>query len=310
MRVMLLLLVWSGIATAQPAPGLDRETSVKVLWGRFSIQLPKRMVVVPNPRDSFGLALPAVLATRAELDDGDGKFVMVVTDTLAHVQGDFSNAVTRELAITGVGLDKLTQDEHLGFWAVHVDPPLPRNATDPNLVHATYVRGADGRATVFAFYLFGRELRAYAGSWARLARDATATIGYHSDAGLFDRESTMMLGDKRASATAPSSWFVFSLYGDRLRTEGLLLRELGRLGWKSRTCVVDNGVLIAPRGARPSETRWLGKPATWRSWQTKSDHQAEIEVKFGDVRAHAWCTAPTAEGLREAQRIVGEMTVQ
>lgn len=305
----LILLLCSSLAAARPAPGLDRDTKHRVLWDRFSIELPFGMTVVPNPRDSVGLALPKVLSTRAVLDESDGRFVMIATDTLTHMPYDFQAAVTREMSRMGMDA-KITQDEHLGFWAVHVDPVPPRKATDPNLVHATYVRGPDKRVTVFAFFLIGDSLLPYADSWARVARDATSSIAYRADAGAWDREGSMRAGEGALSITVPRPWAVFGLVGDQNRTEGLLLREEGLLGVVSGTCNVDTSLSRAPRTAASRPARWLGRDASWRTWQTKSVLQAEIEVKFGDLRIRGWCTAGNADGLREAQRIVGEMTMR
>jgi hypothetical protein len=308
MRWWILVVLASGAAAAQPAPNLDKTVKHEVLWGRFSIELPRTMRVVPNPRDSLGLALPRTLSTRAVLDEEGGRFVMIVTDTLMRMPYDFKSAVIRELSGSVIEA-KIAEDQHRGYWAVHVDPVLPRTAADPNLVHATYVKGPDDRVTVFAFYLFGDELRPYAESWARAARDAAAGITYRSDVGILDREGTMMVGDKLLTITVPRPWAVFGLVTERGRGEGLLLREEGRLGVPAGACTIDRGLSTAPLRVGSTPARWLGRPTRWRHWQTNSDQQAEIEVKFGDLRVRTWCSAGNADGLREAQRIVGEMTI-
>lgn len=305
----LLLLVMTTSAAAQPAPGLDRMQH-RVLDGQFSMRLPRGMRITPNAPDSVGLTLPREIAARAALDEEHGRFVMTAIDTMTFVDGDFLSAVKAELAATNVAASRVEQIKGPELTIVTVEPELPRTTADPNLVHAAYVKTPDRQVVVFAFYLFGDDFRTYAESWARVAADAITSLAYQGDPPARDIVGTMMGGDEILAARVPNGWFVFGLYAEKLRTEGLWLRERVALGQASRTCKIDRSLSTAPARRATTTTRWLGKTTFWRTWQSNSDYQAEIEVKFGDQRVRAWCTARSAAGLREAQRIVAEMTVQ
>lgn len=304
MRLLLALLALSKIAVANPAPHQLEDKLAGVLLGRLGIRLPIGMKVVANPADLTGLMLPRTLSSRAVLEEDGGRFVMTAVDTLTFVDGSFKKAVEAEL---GGMTAKLREGDLDGTPAVFVDPVLPRGVDDSNLVHAVYLKAGDRHVIAVAFYVFGEPLRTYVESWARAARDSTATLRDSGSAPAFDIAGSMMVGERTLTVDVPDRWYVFGLAAGRLETVGLLVRERVALGIPSRSCTVDRSLSTAPGRVISNPVRWLGMPTRWRVWQTNSDHQAEIEVKFGDLRVRGWCTARTAQGLREAMRIVGEM---
>ncbi len=303
----LLVLLWSAVAVADAPTALD-PIAHSILWGRFSIQLPEGMRLTPNPTDSIGLTMPRAFAARAALDVPNGRFVMTAMDTLTFVDGDFVSAVKRELATNGVAVAALREVKRRDSRIVVVDPVLPRRATDSNLVQAAYIKGEDRQVVVFGFYILG-DARIDAEGWAQIARDAIDTLTDEGGTPVLEIAGSMIAGDHTLSITVPLRWLVFGLSADQHRTEGLLLREKVALGNPGRSCTIDRSLSTAPLRVTTSPSRWLARPAIWRTWQVNSSHQAEIEVKLGDTRVRAWCTAKTVGGLREAQRIVGEMTL-
>lgn len=310
---LLLLVLWCSVAAANPAPTRLDPMTHSVLWGRFSLQLPAGMRVVPNPADSSGLTMPRGIAARAVLDEDHGRFVMTAMDTLTFLDGDFVSAVKIELAANRVAIGDegraIYEVKRRGFRIVLVEPVLPRNATDSNLVHVAYVKTQGQEVIAFGFYVFGDGLRAHAESWAGIAQSAMLTLEDAGGSSSLEIAGSMMAGERTLSVTVPNRWYVFGLHAGQLRTEGLLLRERVALGSPARSCSIDRSLSTSPGRVTTAPARWLDKQGTWRVWPTKTGHQAEIEVKVGDARVRAWCTAPTVGGLREARRIVGEMTL-
>lgn len=310
MRIALcLLLLLVGKAAASPAPLTLERRPVPVLWDRFDIRLPVGMKLVASPRDSLGLGLPRSVSTRAELVRDDGHVVMTIADTFTVMSGDFVRAVRAELVANRVGTSAVSAVKLSNTRAVIVEPPLPRMANEPNMIAAGYIRARDGRVVVVAFYVFGSLLEDIE-DWAWIARQSIESIEDNEASAHVTRHDAMVVGDRVAQLIVPDGWALHGLFANELRNVGLMVYETVELGTPARTCSIDNGGRAAPTSAPGVRMDLLGATGTWRTWRTKNRFHGEILVVVAGQSLRVACSAPSADGVSGARRIVAEMTLQ
>jgi hypothetical protein len=325
MRLAILTLaVLTSTSAAEPLELSLAKRSTAVLGDRFFLQLPVGMRVVGNPQDTSGLALPRWASTRAELEidrpladvatwpEWRAKLVMVAWDTYAHARdllpdvradldrqgGVLSEAALRDLKLPAGPLPRPR--------VIGVDPPLPRRANQPNLIHAAYAADGDGGVVVIAFYAFGNVIDEIA-EWALIARMCTATLelGNKDLTGHLGR-SWLRLEGKSLEIPAPVGWRV--AIAQSQDAGAAYIHATVALGNGPASCVVDQNIANAPANARTERARLLETAATWRTWNDAKRLHAEAIVAVRDrPRLRIACEASSAVELRELQSAVAKI---
>lgn len=169
------IVVAACVALAAPARAdspdkLPVDTAAELLGGRLVVKLPKAMKLEPRGHDIMSADASPEEETRAVLNLGKARFVMMTSEELATVGTDFKAQVATQVDKTAK-LEAVAVAKPLVAYAF---APTPTTDQDANLVYTSWIAHPDGTVQLVAFYVNNDGAREAAAAWTTLARKSRA----------------------------------------------------------------------------------------------------------------------------------------
>ena len=298
---LLALLAVSSPAFAGPA-GLALDHDQPLLAGRLNVKLPAAMKASPRGHSLMSADQSGEDETRALMDLGTARFVMMAYEPYLATGSDFAAAVAAEEKAEGRDQDKL---EPLAvarpLVAIAAIPPATKGDGDANLVLSVWVASPDHTAQLVEFYVNPDGAKDSA-QWLALAQKIAKTI----TAG--KRKLDLGAGERKLGSLAikvPQGWSVATQEGPDFVVYHL--RSLGTLGGAGpQTCGVYVGGYpsfqykqadVDPKAVKASPGKLLGTTVQWQTWSTGDGVMSEAMAPHGGETVHVFCAAKTAADL-------------
>ncbi|HET7500776.1 MAG TPA: hypothetical protein VFK02_07230 [Kofleriaceae bacterium] len=334
MRARLLVvaaLVLSRTADAAPPPrppavpaaatapdSLPLTQNVQLLGGRLGATLPAAMKLEARRRSIMSAEAAAEDETRAVLDHGAARFVMMTYELFALAGPDLAASIrddrkaqgqsTRDLRLVPLSLAR-------PLTALADIPPPTTGDADANLVYAAWVASPDGTVQYLAFYVNPAGAKTDAASWALLARQIVQrlTAGKRT---LDTKAAAHKLGAGTETVTVatPDGWIVTTQPGPDFTVHHL--RKLARLGGPAVSCGIylgdhpsfqhrQSGIDAAK--VKTSPATLFRAATTWQTWSADGSRftsEAMTRHPGGSATVHAWCSADTEPELTDLRKII------
>jgi len=307
---LLLFSVALSAAPSGPAPpDTLAATRTHLLGGHITVALPVGMKIEARRADLMSAPAPDQDETRAVLDVGKVRLVMMANERYAFASGDPRAAVQADLAkgFPKAKLEALTLAQPLRGYGAAITLP---EVGEANLVYVAYLINADGSVQQVAFYV-NPEGTQHAADWTALARKiaASASAGArHLDA----KGGARALGPLRI--TLPQGWVTHSQPGPDFAV--YRLTKLTPLGSSPLTCGIYLGGYPAfqfrQAGIDASQTRQvkgalLGGVTEWVVWRHDGRSETEAMAKHAGQRVHVFCSADAEADLAGLRQLAATL---
>jgi hypothetical protein len=183
MRATLLVLAATlsaraAVAAPDTPAGLALTQKVQLLGGRLEAALPAAMKLEPRGHGIMAAGAAGEDETRAVLDLGKARFVMMTYEVFALTGSDLPAAIAAHKKAQGEST-KTLKLEPLAvarpLTAIADIPPATSGNADANLVYAAWIGNTDATVQLITFYVNPDGARA-AASWAQLARSIALSL--------------------------------------------------------------------------------------------------------------------------------------
>jgi hypothetical protein len=309
----------STAGAAPDAPGkLKLTQKVELLGGRLEATLPAAMKLEPRSHGVMAAAAADEDETRAVLDLGKARLVMMTYDVFALTGTDFKAAIkAQKLAqgesITGLQLEPLAVARPL--TAIADVPPLPKGTAEANLVYTAWIGNTDTSVQRIAFYLNPEAARTAAAAWAQLAR--AIVLGLKPAGRTLDTRATsrkLGAGHDALTLATPDGWTMTTQPGPDFAVYHL--RKLAILGAPAVSCGIYLGGHasyqfsqsgIDPAKVKTSPAKLLRSPTLWQTWTADGSRfttEAMASRPGGSVTVHTWCSADTEAALPDLRKML------
>ena len=290
-------------AAAGPGPaGLAADTPQELLGGRLTVKLPKAMALVPRAHDIMSAPESGEDETRAMLDLGSARFVMMTYEPYLAAGPDFKAAVAAEAKAEAMTVDKIEPVAVAKpLVAFAVVPPAPKGSEDANLLLSVWIESADHTAQLVEFYV-NPDGAKDAAAWTALARRIATTLA-PGKRKLDLAAGARKLGD--LTLAVPAGWSLATQAGPDFTVYHL--RALGTLGGDGpSTCGVYVGDFpsfqyeqagIDTKTVKSTPGKLLGTKVDWKTWSTAQAAMTEAMAPHGGAKVHVFCTAKTDASL-------------
>ncbi len=307
-RFALLLLLLPTLAVAEPK--LSTTTS-PLLGDRLTAKLPEGMKVVPRRASIMSAESSGEDETRAMLDDGKSRFVMMAyelyalagADPKATIEADFKGA-----GYTGK-LEPLVLPKPLvGFGHA---PATVAKDKEANLAYAAWIVNGDGTLQFIAFYV-NPDGAAKGASWSALGKKVASSLGAGK------RTLASKAGDRTLDSlviTVPDGFVMAAQPGPDFAVYHF--RKLVQLGAKKPTCGVYLGHHASPQHSQqkakitPTKTpgTLVGAKVDWMTWSLGKRWTTEVIGKHpsGPDTVHVFCSADTEAELADLRKLAGTL---
>ena len=322
MRATLLALaavLFARTAAAAPdAPAALKLTQkVQLLGGRLEAALPAAMKLEPRSHGIMAADAAGEDETRAVLDLGKARFVMMTYELFALTGTDFKTAIAAEKKAQGEPTNTLKLEPLAvarPLTAIADIPPATKGDADANLVYVAWIGNTDTTVQLIAFYINPDGARA-AASWAQLARTIALSLKPASRA-LDTKAASHKLGaspDAVAIAT-PDGWTVTTQPGPDFTVYHL--RKLTILGAPAVSCGIYLGghasyqfsqSNIDKAKVKTSPAKLFHAAATWQTWTADGSRfttEAMAKPPGGSATLHTWCSADTEPALADLRKMI------
>jgi hypothetical protein len=306
LALTLAVLAAPSIAMADPAAQKLASTRTTLLSDHFTIALPADMKVAARRASIMAAESSAEDETRAVLDDGKARFVMMAYETYSLAGPDVKAAVEADLKRSGLKgpLDPLALPRPLVGFAV-TPAPVSKDR-DANLAYAAWIASGDGSVQFLAFYV-NPDGAAQGAGWSALGKKIIATIAPGKRV-LAAKAGARTLDE--LAITVPDGWVASAQPGPDFTVHHL--RKLVVLGQDGPSCGVYVGHHPSPQHkqqdakAKPTVVagKLLGAKADWSTWSDgRWSTEAMAKHPNGSDKVHVFCSAPTEAELVELRRM-------
>jgi hypothetical protein len=236
--------------------------------------------------------------TRAVLDVGKARLVMMASEDFATVGSDFRAQVATQVDKTAK-LEAVAVAKPLLAFAY---APKPTTDQDANLVLATWIAHPDGTVQLVSFYVNNDGARAAAAAWTNLARKIAGTLvpGKRAlDIGAGERKLESL------QVTVPARWVVTAQPGPDFIV--FHLRPLAPLGSSATSgCGVYLGGFpsyqhtqagIDAKLVHMRKGKLRGADVTWHDWSDGGIPTTEAMTPYSGDTVHVFCVAKTDADL-------------
>jgi hypothetical protein len=310
MRILALAaaVLAPGLAMAEgPADKKLATARTPLLGDHLTVALPAGMKVVPRRASIMSAEESSEDETRAILDDGKARFVLMSYELYALAGKDMKAAVEADAKSQGLtaALEVLALPKPLVGFAIA--PPVGKDR-EANLAFAAWVGSGDGSMQFIAFYL-NPDGAAHGAGWAALGKKVVATLAPGK------RVLAPKAGDRKLSdnltITVPDGWVSSQQPGPDFAVNHL--RKLAVLGQAAPSCGVYIGHHPSSQYAQ-TETKakttkvagkLLGAKVDWTSWSDAGRFSSEVMVKHpnGADMVHVFCSASAEAELGDARKL-------
>jgi len=310
------------MSSSQPAGAasladLPLTQQIQLLGGRLEATLPAAMKLQPRDHHVMAAEASGEHETRAILDLGPARFVMMTYELFAVIGTDFPAAILADKQAQGEPTDAFRL-EPLPVGAeltaiAEIPTAIPGDA-DANLVYGTWIGHPDGTVQLLAFYI-NPAGAPDAARWAQLAQNIALTLKPGTRAlNLLAGEHTFGRPPAAVTIATPDGWTAsiqpgpdFAIYH---------LHKLAVLGTPAASCGIYLGRHgsyqfkqhgIDPANVKSSPGKLFGTAATWVTWSADGSRYAtEVMLMHpsGAAMLHAFCSADTEAELTDLRNII------
>jgi len=304
-------------AGAEAPADLPLTQPVQLLGGRLEAALPAAMKLEARGHHIMAAESSAQHETRAVLDLGPARFVMMTYELFAVTGGDLPAAILADKKARGeptapLQLEPLAALEPL--TAIAEIPPATQGDADANLVYAVWIGHTDATVQLLAFYVNPAGAND-AASWTQLAK--TIALSLRPGTRTLDPQaSAYTLGAAPTAVTiaTPDGWTASIQPGPDFAVYHL--HKLVVLGTPAVSCGIYLGRHaayqfkqrgIAPASVKSSPGKLFGAEATWLTWTADGSRYAtEVMLMHpsGTAMVHAFCSADTEAELTDLRNII------
>lgn len=310
-----LLLIPTLALARSPSPPPEKlplgAKPTPLLADHLAMQLPEGARVEARQVSVMSAAEPDADETRAVLDLGDTRFVVMAQELHALAGPDFARAV-RDTVKAGT-VDPLAVAAPLAAMAV-TPPPLDWDRA-ANLVFSAYVAHPDGTVQLVAFFVSPKGKKRGA-AWAALARRAAATLTAGS------RRVAASGGERHFGPTDGTGIRVNVPAGhSSTLQEGpdflvVRVRPVVELGKPFAGCGIYIGghpgymyerAEVAADAVKRAPGKLLGVETEWLTWTQEGTSTVEAIVAHPagrGLKVHAFCDAPSVAELGPLRALV------
>lgn len=157
LSLRLAVLLTAATTVVNAAAGLQdlriSQTRTEVLAGRLVIALPKAAVSATYPRSIMAAATPQTETTQIEIEAGEQKMTLVVSELFARVGNDFAGEARTEIGSSAKSVRLRTIQLPAPLRAIEYVPITPAKDQDVNLVMGLFIAQADGTVQQLAWYV-------------------------------------------------------------------------------------------------------------------------------------------------------------
>jgi hypothetical protein len=283
-------------------------TKTPILADHLAVALPAGMKVAPRRASIMSAENSGEDETRAMLDDGKARFVMMAYELYALGGADLKATVEADVKRAGYSgkLEPLALGKPLVGFAVA--PATVTKDKDANLAYAAWIASGDGSMQFIAFYV-NPDGAAQGASWTALGKQIIATLAAGKRT-LAPKAGDRVLDD--LAITVPDGWVASAQPGPDFTVHHL--RKLVVLGGAAPSC----GIYV---GHHPSlqhkQQDAKAKPATvagklfgakvdWSTWTEGGRASTEVMAKHPNGRetVHVFCSAGTEPELGDLRKLV------
>ncbi|MFO0744494.1 MAG: hypothetical protein U1F43_02330 [Myxococcota bacterium] len=307
---------------AAPADPALAAARTPLLGGRLSVRLAEGMKVEARGHSLMAADAAQEDETRAVVDKGDVRLVMMVWELYTRAGDDFAAAVKADLAAGGMAAPPALETPTVAapLSALAVTPPPPSPPRDGNVIYEAYVKQADGTVELIAFYVSPEGLQD-AARWVALARAVVGTL----EAG---KRALALGGGEVAFAGAGKDKLVLTLPpGFVTATQDgpdfsvYRIRQVVTLGQPQPLC----GIYLGGHPSYQHSQRdipadkvttvmgvLIGVATAWHQWGDGGGTTTEAMVDHPlqpSLRVHAFCAAPTVAERDRLQQLVSTLRV-
>jgi hypothetical protein len=301
-----ILLVPALAMADSPADKKLSSTRTALLGDHLTVTLPAGMKVVPRQASIMSAEASNEDETRAILDDGKARFVVMSYELYALAGKDVKATVEADARSQGLTepLEALVLPAPLVGFAI--SPPVAKDR-EANITYAAWIASGDGTMQFVAFYV-NPDGAVQGPAWAALGKKVTATLAPGK------RVLAPKAGDRKLSdglaLTVPDGWVASTQPGPDFTVNHL--RKLVALGQAAPSC----GVYVGHHPSsqyRQSETKakatttagkLLGAKVDWTSWSAGGRSTTEAMAKHPSAgTVHVFCSAGTEAELAALRRM-------
>ncbi len=304
-------------AGAEAPADLPLTQQVQLLGGRLEAALPAAMKLEARGHSIMAAAASAQHETRAVLDLGPARLVMMTYELFAVIGADFPAAILADKQAQGEPTDTFRLEPlpvTAELTAIAEIPTATSSDADANLIYRVWIGHADGTVQLLAFYVNPAGAND-AAHWTQLARNIALSLKPGARTlNLLAGEHTFGLAPAIVTVTTPDAWTAslqpgpdFAVYhlhklavlGTPAASCGIYLGRHGSYQFKQRG--------IDPANVKPSPGKLFGAEATWMTWSADgSRHATEIMLMHpsGTTMVHAFCSADTEAELTDLRSII------
>ena len=297
--------------------GLKLTQKVQLLGGRLEAALPAAMKLEPRGHGIMAAGAADEDETRAVLDLGKTRFVMMTYELFTLTGPDLPAAIAADKKARG----EPTQALKLAplavarpLTAVAELPPATKGDADANLVYVAWIGNTDATVQLLAFYINPDGARA-AASWAQLAR--TIALSLKPGSRTLDSKAAshkLGAGPETVTIATPDGWIATTQPGPDFTIYHL--RKLTLLGAPAVSCGIYLGghasyqfsqSSIDQAKVKPSPATLFHAATTWQTWTADGSRfttEAMARHPGGSATIHTWCSADTEPALVELRKMI------
>jgi len=306
-------------AVAASPADLPLTQQVQLLGGRLEATLPAAMKLAARGHHIMAAEASDQHETRAILDLGPARFVMMAYELFAVIGRDFPAAILADKQAQGEPTDTFRLEPlpvTAEFTVIAEIPTATSSDADANLIYSAWIGHADGTVQLLAFYVNPAGAHD-AARWTQLARAIAQSLQPGPRAlNLLAGEHTFGLAPATVTVTVttPDGWTAsiqpgpdFAIYH---------LHKLAVLGTPAVSCGIYLGRHgsyqfkqhgIDPASVKSSPGKLFGAETTWLTWTADgSRHATEVMLMHpsGAAMLHAFCSADTEAELTDLRNII------
>lgn len=308
LAVVVATLIAPALAMADsPADKKLVATRTALLGDRMSVMLPAAMKVAPRRESIMSAEAAGEDETRAMLDDGKARFVMMSYELYALAGTDVKATVEADAKSQGLTapLEVLALPKPLVGFAI---APAVGKDREANLAYAAWIASGDGTMQFVAFYV-NPDGAAQGPAWAALGRKIAATVAPGK------RVIAPKAGDRKLSdnlaITVGDGWVATQQPGPDFTVNHL--RKLVVLGQAAPSCGVYIGHHPSPQYRQTDATakttkvagKLLGGKVEWTTWSASGRASTEAMAKHPSASdtVHVFCSAASDAELVELRKM-------
>jgi hypothetical protein len=310
MRLLAVVATLIAPAMAMADSPADKKlatTGTELLGDRMSVMLPAGMRVAPRRANIMSAEAAGEDETRAMLDDGKARFVMMSYELYALAGADVKATVEADAKSQNLTapLEALALPKPLVGFAIA--PPVGKDR-EANLTYAAWILSGDGTMQFVAFYV-NPDGAAQGPAWAAVGKKIAATLAPGK------RVIAPKAGDRKLSdglaISVGDGWVATQQPGPDFTVNRL--RKLVVLGQSAPSCGVYIGHHPSPQyrqtDAKAKATTVAGKlfggKVDWTTWSANHRSLTETMAKHPSASdtVHVFCGASSEAELAELRKM-------